>query len=274
MDSMRLSFSTLGCPAWDWKQIVTFAKANAFDAIEVRGVGPAMRPEELTIFSEEAAPTTRAQLEAAGLTVCCLGTSVSFQDPAKEAEMFKEAEESVRLCRRMGIPFMRVFADRHGDEGDVPCLDRNISGLRRVVAMADGVDVLLEVHGEFNTVQMLGPVLKELDEVNFGILWDIQHSDRAYGAEFERLYDLIAPRVRHVHIKDYHRGQGAAGLCKVGEGDIPIERIIRRLHKDGYGGCLSFEWEKRWHPELPEPELAFAQYAKYMKALLQAVEAK
>ena len=271
---MRLSFSTLGCPEWSWEQIMFYAKAHAFDAVEVRGVGTAMRPGELTMFSNATAPRTRAQLQKAGLTICCLGTSVSFQDPAKEAEMLKEAQESIALCRRMRIPFMRVFADRLGDEGDGPCLARNITGLGKVIAMADGVGVLLEVHGEFNTIQMLDPLLRTLEDAHFGVLWDIQHSDRAYGAEFERLYDLIAPRIRHVHVKDYHRELTPASLCKVGEGDIPIERIIRRLHADGYTGYLSFEWEKRWHPELPEPELAFAHYADYMHRLLRAVEAQ
>ena len=30
----------------------------------------------------------------------------------------------------------------------------------------------------------------------------------------------------------------------------------------GYEGFYCFEWEKKWHPEIEEPEVAFPQYAK------------
>src|SRR6516225_5891222 len=33
-----LSFSTLGCPDWSFDKIVAFAKANNYDAIEIRGI--------------------------------------------------------------------------------------------------------------------------------------------------------------------------------------------------------------------------------------------
>jgi hypothetical protein len=37
------------------------------------------------------------------------------------------------------------------------------------------------------------------------------------------------------------------------------------LYNDGYKGYFSFEWEKLWHPEIAEPEIAIAHYAKTMK---------
>ncbi len=35
---LPLAFSTLGCPKWSWAQILEFAAANGFAAIELRGV--------------------------------------------------------------------------------------------------------------------------------------------------------------------------------------------------------------------------------------------
>jgi len=37
------------------------------------------------------------------------------------------------------------------------------------------------------------------------------------------------------------------------------------LAKNNYQGYYSFEWEKLWHPELPAPELALADYSQAMK---------
>ena len=40
----------------------------------------------------------------------------------------------------------------------------------------------------------------------------------------------------------------------LGEGDIPVRDGLRRLHDAGYNDFVSVEWEKKWHPEIAEPE--------------------
>lgn len=36
---MKISFSTLGCPEFGWRDIYSLAKDFGFDGIEVRGLG-------------------------------------------------------------------------------------------------------------------------------------------------------------------------------------------------------------------------------------------
>ena len=47
-----------------------------------------------------------------------------------------------------------------------------------------------------------------------------------------------------------------------GKGDVPVKRQIQALVGIGYQGMYCFEWEKVWHPDLAEPEIAIADYAK------------
>jgi len=51
----------------------------------------------------------------------------------------------------------------------------------------------------------------------------------------------------------------------LGQGEVPIFEAINVLSKGGYKGYYSFEWEKLWHPEIVEPEIALADYSKVMK---------
>lgn len=44
--------------------------------------------------------------------------------------------------------------------------------------------------------------------------------------------------------------------------EAPLKEAIDALKTGGYAGYYSLEWEKMWHPEIPEPELAFADYPK------------
>ncbi len=48
-----------------------------------------------------------------------------------------------------------------------------------------------------------------------------------------------------------------------------MKRQIAALAKIGYRGFYSFEWEKRWHPEIEEPDVALAQYASVAVAYLR-----
>ena len=40
------------------------------------------------------------------------------------------------------------------------------------------------------------------------------------------------------------------------------------LAEGGYKGYYCFEWEKKWHPEIEEPEVAFPHYARTMREYL------
>ena len=60
---------------------------------------------------------------------------------------------------------------------------------------------------------------------------------------------------------------GTFTLCLPGEGDIPMKEIAATLWQDGYRGYFSLEWEKKWHPELPGPEVALPVYYNLMKDL-------
>ena len=102
---------------------------------------------------------------------------------------------------------------------------------------------------------------------NFGLIWDVMHTDRAYGDNWRVFYNLFRPYIKHIHIKDCIRAKNGAKpeFTLIGEGDIPLEEIIYTLESDGYGGWYSLEWEKHWHPELPEIELALPEFVDIMK---------
>jgi len=40
---------------------------------------------------------------------------------------------------------------------------------------------------------------------------------------------------------------------------------MAKLISYGYDGDVSVEWEKRWHPDIHEPEIAFPQYADVLR---------
>jgi sugar phosphate isomerase/epimerase len=57
-------------------------------------------------------------------------------------------------------------------------------------------------------------------------------------------------------------------LVLLGAGDVPIKAMLDLLVAGGYDGYAILESEKRWHPELAEPEVAFLQYVLKMREYL------
>lgn len=267
----QLAFSTLGCPAWSFEKIISEAARMGFAAVEVRGVGKHLATDSLPCFLPGNEHTTRTLLDRYGVRLCVAGTSAAFHDPAQVDVALEEGRRAINVCRQMGIPAIRVFGDRLTEEREAT-IRSVISALTELCVYAEKqghVRVLLEIHGDFNTVDSVEPVLHQMEKhPSFGIIWDVEHSFRAYGENFFPLYELIRPRLYHVHIKDCVM-QGKEAVVRLpGQGAINLPHIIHRLKKDGYDGWYSFEWEKRWHPDIEEPEIAFAQYVRCMQEWL------
>ncbi|RFU86847.1 sugar phosphate isomerase/epimerase, partial [Streptomyces triticagri] len=142
---------------------------------------------------------------------------------------------------------------------------RRERAVRRLAAAAPlaaelGVDVLLETHDEFLTGAQVAEVLAEVDSPAVGAVWDAVNPWRA-GEPPDRTATLLAPWLRHVQLKDV---AGPADLRPVlpGRGVLPLSAVVEQLHRIGYRGWLSLEWERAWYPEaapLDEALTAFHQ---------------
>lgn len=268
----RLAFTTLGSPGWNFEKTVRLAAKMGFSAIEIRGIGDELRTEKLRCFLPENRDETRALLNTHAVAICGIGTSIMLHDTAAREAHLEEARAALSIADDLGVPYIRVFGNEFPKEQSREItLESVTDSLLRLCDMAaemGSARVLLEIHGDFNTIESLsGIIARAGDHPAFGILWDIAHSYRAYGNDFMPFYRVIRDHVRHVHIKDCTLSGDAVALCLCGEGGIDIPQMVRQLEADGYTGLYSFEWEKRWHMELEEPEIAYPAYVQYMKAI-------
>lgn len=266
---MNLAFSTLGCPDYTFEEIIKCAEKYGVSGIEIRGINSAMEADKIEEFVD--ADKTKALIKKQGLTITDFGTSCAFHDDTGYDQAVREGRSAVDVCERMEIPYIRVFGNDITDcrEAVIKNIIRGIGGLCEY-AKDKNVGILLETHGDFATVENLCPVVEALKEhENFGILWDVEHSDKAYGDNWQEFYNYIGPYVKHVHLKDYKRAKEGKPfvLTLAGKGDIPLAHIVRTLLADGYTGYFSLEWEKKWKPELPEFTVAMDSFVETMNKI-------
>ena len=138
------------------------------------------------------------------------------------------------------------------------CIKRVSEGVKALCDYASGfgIDVYLEVHGDFITEERLAPIVARCEaSPRFGLIWDACHTRNTY-PDPRVFFDRFAPYIRHVHLKDINEARHVLP----GEGTLPLEEIAKYLTKKGYNGYFSLEWERKWHPELPPIEEALEKF--------------
>ena len=267
-ERLPLGFSTLGCPAWTWTQILDFAAAHDYAAVELRGLQATMDLSQVPEFSRDGGRLDLAthQLRERGLRVSCLGASAQMHemDPVKRTAQLDEARRFIDLAAALRAPYVRVFGNNYVSGVPRDAMLAHIArGLRELGdhARPKGVTVLIESHGDFTDSPSLLDVLRQTDSPAVALLWDAHHTFVSGKEQPEETVRQLGPYIRHTHLKDSVTAGTDRRYVLTGTGEVPVRRQIEALVTLGYQGGYSFEWEKRWHPEIPDPEVAIAQFA-------------
>lgn len=270
----RISFSTLGCPKWDWSTVLARASQWGYAAIELRGLQGEMDLTKRPEFSEGRLAASLKDLESLNLRISDLGSSVRLHEdkPAVRAAQFDEGRRYIDLAHRLGVPYIRVFGDRIAPgQPKQATLDRIASGLHELgeYGKGSGVTVLIESHGEFCDSPTLLEILTAAKSPNAALLWDAHHTVVVGKEQPSTTLERVGNYVRHVHLKDSKPEGKDVRYVLTGAGTIPLREIVQLLVKRQFPGYFSFEWEKVWHPEIEEPEVAFPQFAKAIREYLK-----
>jgi sugar phosphate isomerase/epimerase len=274
-----IAFSTLGCPAWSFRTILDQADRLGYAAIELRGVAGEMDLPKVPELSGTRLAETRKDLAALGLVVSDLGASARMheKDAATREKQLDEGRRFIDLAHALGVKYVRMFGDKMTDgEARDEVLKRVIEGFRQMAAHAKaaGVVVLIESHGDFTHSKDLVEILKGVGSDAFALLWDAHHTFVAGKEQPAETYGRLGRWIRHTHLKDSKPEGTDRRYVLTGTGDVPVRDQVKVLAGAGYPGYYCFEWEKKWHPEIEEPEVAFPHYAKTMGEYLAAAGVK
>lgn len=266
---MKLAYSSLACPGWTIEEAVDAAARYGYEAIEWRlADGETIEPG----VSAQVRRRLREAPAARGIEVACLDTScrVVQGTPQARAAVVEAGQRMIDLAAELNAPFIRVFG------GELP-EGTTRAGLLQPTAEVlhalgtygaeRGLTITLETHDSWTRSEDVLSLLQAVALPSVKVLWDAHHTYRAGEAPAQSLA-LLGDAIAYVHLKDSsldHDRPGTWTYCPINEGDVPLREICALLKRSGYDGCLSLEWEKKWHPEIAEPEFALPQAVPWLR---------
>ncbi len=264
---MKISFSTLACPDFDWTDIYSMAKDLRFDGIEIRGLGNDIVAVKAKPFTEKMLPKTIAKLKELELSIPCLSSGCALKYKEKEEETINEITSYIELATKLGTPYIRILADKDPmpvDDVDDGYIAGVLTKLADIAKEKGTVTLLVETNGVYADTKRLRALLDKVGRNEVAALWDLHHPYRYNGESGEQTVANLGTYIKYCHVKDSVMKDGSLTYSLMGEGDMPIKEMFAALKTIGYEGYMSLEWVKRWANNLCDAGIVIPQYANYM----------
>jgi len=227
---MKQTFTTYEIGATlTYEELLATAKECGFAGVEFRTGHVHAHGIEIDMTPEERLRARRAA-EDMYLEVSCLNTPCSFHDKKTYAENIEEAKREAVLAHDLGCGRIRVFGNVIPDGEDAEsCVARVAEALKDVAAYAEPleVDILLEMHGQFNFWGYCVPAVRAAGMPNVGLMYNCDSRDLV-GGSVRETFGRVKQYVRHVHLRNI-------------ESDFPFLELFRELLKMDYDGYVSAE---------------------------------
>ena len=269
---LQLCYNTLACPDWSWEQIVSSAQLYGYQGVEIRGIGGELNLCKHPEFAGEAWRSALRLAKEKGISIVNLNTSAHLHESSSAANevQMRELRAYIGLAQKLGCPFVRVFPEKFAiPEDKIASMQIMIKNLRSILSYAKGTGmrVLLDAHGDLSHSEDIAYMMQNIPQQQSGIIWDYYNMHLQSGESAEAMFKSLRKYIRIVQIKDGVFAEGKHTYTLPGKGEVPIKTILELIKKSHYQGFVSFEWEKRWHPELPEPEIALPAFVELVRGM-------
>jgi L-ribulose-5-phosphate 3-epimerase len=233
------------------KEALQEVKDLGFDAIELAIASTGVLTPETTRQECQEIAGYASQI---GLQIASLASgegwthSPTASNPAVRRKIIAFTQKALQVARWLGTDAylylpgaVDVFFNPHGEI--VPydlCYTRAQESLRELIPTAESLGVAICVENVWNKF-LLSPLemrdfVDSFASPQVGVYFDVGNVlSTGYP---EHWINILGPRIRRVHIKDYKVSVGTAeGFCDLLEGDVNFEAVkqaLAEVHYDGY----------------------------------------
>jgi sugar phosphate isomerase/epimerase len=269
---MIFGFSSLGCPDWSRSAILESCYKNQFQMVELHHLHLSDILDNKAALSD-----LRKQLDESNVTALSIGTALAFHHFDEESIniLYKDFQRYLDAGRLLGARYLRVFPNSI-PEGKTAkeTKDQIVNNVKSAVKIMKPGDpkLGLETHGSFYSSQEISDILERVNSSFVGAVWDAHHTWRYEKESFEKSISNLYPHLLQIHFKDSLQTPEKLMHTAIGEGEFPLESFIKCLKTNNYDGLLGIEYEKKWHPYLPDSKLLIGGMKEIFNQIVIAQE--
>lgn len=238
---MKLAFSTVCCPTWDFETLVARAAEFGYQGVELQG-----SPDESKLTASNVFLTEPAKIErlfaVSGASICCLVSPVHFsQSAAADGRAAAMLKTYLDTAVQLNCPMVKMLGTH---------LKPRQSRAAAAIAMAQwllplgdyaaerNVTIVVENAPAFRTAREMWVMLERLNHPSIGVAWNPVSAALAGEAPSVSV-PVLNSRIQYVQVRDAKLTSAGAVTCNLGEGDVPVQKLITRLRGIGYAGWLT-----------------------------------
>ena len=252
---MNLAFSTRGWKDYPWDMQISDATEHHFQGIEVYDL---FHCDTLTdrggAFGKYHQNETMRMLLDNKLYIPCLDSSIDLSswDALNDENIYFLMETAYS----MHIPYVAVCAMSEHE-------DIVRENLHRLLEKASDMHIclLIKTVGIYANTEKLRSLMDFYACDELAALWDMHHPYRDYHESPDTTITNLGAYVRHVHLRD---SDDNMEYTLIGEGTIPVSRMMRALSSINYDGFITMEWKKDWLPDMQDREIILSYFRNYM----------
>ncbi len=235
-------------------ELISVVQASGIDGIEFRAEADHKHGVELERTAAER-EEIKNKLEDAGIAPASVATGCKFDslDDAQRQAEIDRAKEFTDLAADIGCKRIRVFGNAFPQGADKQEVINNVGTALREIAghsAARGVEVNLEMHGDFYWWEYALDAVEVADHPGVGIVYNCDERETNFGP-ISGFVDPVIDRIRHVHMHDLESG-------------YPYKALLGMLKHAGYTGFMSLECS----PSEEAPRV-IAIYAAYWREMVE-----
>jgi len=286
---MKLSFWTLGMPAWSNAEFARKAADLGYDGIDLRCTRPeGGRPTDLGNLSVETPDSElaaiKATYESAGIEIstllCYNRGGHGGEGPPDWDEVVEDFAAHARVAGKLGCPRVRFTVGRPADGSTWEAYLADLAKAAiAAVSGEPGLTAIFENHVGSASARQLFEMADKAADPRVGVMFSPDHCI-VMQEDTVGLAERYAPYIQQVCFSDRRAVAEDQGrfdgryyyvryeACMNGEGLVPAAKLFDALAERGYEGYVALKWEKsaRFGHHLPGGEVALPQFIEFMKA--------
>lgn len=278
---MKFSFTTMGTPELNGLEVIQLAKKLGYDGVDLR---VSDYKGELTLQStDNEISLLRQAFEEEG--VLCAGLLCYGNRKVKihEKDYWNAFGETllreVEIGSKLASPSIRMFGgdiSLYGNEEEY--LHKMANGIEKALSTFTNMNIVLQNHCNSYTIEQGVKLARLLNHPRFGLAFSPDHCFLMQ-EDIAKVFALAKEFTKQIYISDISLDKSKinernyiSGVSVLpGKGNIQIREALQAIDVKSFQGFITFKWEKIWHNELEEPEIALPYFLTYIKKLLNTL---